>query len=144
MGIILVEANQRSGALITASYALEQNREVFAVPGEVLYGRSTGCHRLIQDGAKLVEGIDDVLEELEPQLRVQLDQTANLSDQVPTDLKADEQALVTYLADTTKHVDELAQQSGLPTGEILGTLLQLELAGVVDQLPGKRFVRSKG
>jgi DNA processing protein len=143
LGVILVEAGQRSGALITATCALEQNREVFAVPGEVLNGKSAGCHRLIQDGAKLVESVDDVLEELGPSLGERPSRMPVAEDLLPSTLAADEAALVTYLGDVEKHVDDLAKQAGRPAGEVLGSLLQLELAGVVEQLPGKRFVRSK-
>src|SRR5262249_62070391 len=66
LGVIVVEASTRSGALITARHAMEQGREVYAVPGPVTSRMSHGCHRLIRDGAKLVETVDDVLEELEP------------------------------------------------------------------------------
>ncbi|MDE2808955.1 MAG: DNA-processing protein DprA [Gemmatimonadota bacterium] len=140
LGVVIVEAPQKSGALITVQHALEQNREVFAVPGDVRSGRNAGCHQLIKDGAKLVENVEDVLEELtmwaspRPQ-----------SAPVPTPtLPPEDESVYALLSRQPRHIDELAQDSALPPATLLDVLLRLELDGLVDQLAGKRFLRRAG
>ena len=140
LGAIIVEAPQKSGALITVQHALEQNREVFAVPGDVRSGRNAGCHQLIKDGAKLVEDVEDVLEELtmwaspRPQ-----------SAPIPTPaLPPEDESVYALLSRQPRHIDELAQHSALPPATLLDVLLRLELDGLVDQLAGKRFLRRAG
>ncbi len=144
LGVVLVEAPARSGALITARYAREQNREVFAVPGDVRTHKSAGCHQLIRDGAILVEGVEDVVEELqhwglgdqrevEPEVAAVSEPTAVLSSR--------EQVILERLDTEPCHIDRLSQEVDLETAEVLGTLLELELTGLVEQLPGKRFIR---
>ena len=146
LGTVVVEAPAQSGALITAAYALDQNREVYAVPGEVLRGKSAGCHRLIKEGAKLVEGVGDILEELGQwgQHRAQL--TLDFSAPLPTApaLSAQERQVLELLGEEPIHIDPLGVQAGLPAPELLRILLDLELGGWVEQLPGKRFVRQAG
>ena len=138
LGVVIVEAPQKSGALITVQHALEQNREVFAVPGDVRSGRNAGCHQLIKDGAKLVENVDDVLEELTmwavPRLQ---------SAPAPT-LPPEDESVYALLSRQPRHIDELAQHSALPPETLLDVLLRLELDGLVDQLAGKRFLRRAG
>ena len=138
LGVIIVEAPQKSGALITAQHALEQNREVFAVPGDVRSGRSAGCHRLIKDGAKLVEEVEDVLEEL---VMWASPQSAPIL--APT-LPPEDESVYALLSRQPRHIDELAQHSDLPPAALLDVLLRLELDGLVDQLAGKRFLRRTG
>lgn len=145
LGTVVVEAPAQSGALITAAFALDQNREVFAVPGEVRGGRNAGCHRLIKEGAKLVEGVADILDELGPRFaqraQLALDFTAPPTAGAPPNLSPSEQQVFDLLTEEPLHIDVLAAQCRTPMPELLRILLELELAGVVVQLPAKRFVR---
>ena len=140
LGVVIVEAPQKSGALITVQHALEQNREVFAVPGDVRSGRNAGCHQLIKDGAKLVENVEDVLEEL-TMWAVPRPQSAPVP--TPT-LPPEDESVYALLSRQPRHIDELAQHSALPPATLLDVLLRLELDGLVDQLAGKRFLRRAG
>ncbi len=138
LGVVIVEAPQKSGALITVQHALEQNREVFAVPGDVRSGRNAGCHQLIKDGAKLVEQVEDVLEELTMW-------AVASSQRAPTPvLPPEDESVYALLSRQPRHIDELAQHSSLPPTTLLDVLLRLELDGLVDQLAGKRFLRRTG
>ena len=140
LGVVIVEAPQKSGALITVQHALEQNREVFAVPGDVRSGRNAGCHQLIKDGAKLVENVEDVLEEL-----VMWAAPRPQSEPAPAPtLPPEEESVYALLSRQPRHIDELAQDSALPPATLLDVLLRLELDGLVDQLAGKRFSRRAG
>ena len=136
LGVIVVEAGEKSGALITANFALEQNREVFAVPGNVNSPVSKGPNRLIQQGAKLVLSVEDVLEEL--QLGRVVAQTAV---QLALPESAEEAALLAHLSAQPVHVDELCRQTGLPTNQVGSTLTMMELKGIVQQVGGMRYVR---
>lgn len=138
LGVVIVEAPAKSGSLITVSHAVEQDREVFAVPGDVRLGLSAGCHRLIKEGAKLVEGVDDVLEELAG-WAVQAPQAVPAPDLPPED-----QRVYGLLGREPRHIDELVQDSTLPHGALLDALLRLELDGLIEQLAGKRFLRRAG
>ena len=140
LGVIIVEAPQKSGALITVQHALDQNREVFAVPGDVRSGRNAGCHQLIKDGAKLVENVGDVLEELTMWTSPR-PQSAPAS--TPS-LPSEDESVYALLSRQPRHIDELAQDSALPPTTLLDVLLRLELDGLVDQLAGKRFLRRAG
>ncbi|MCO5183908.1 MAG: DNA-processing protein DprA [Anaerolineae bacterium] len=135
LGTIVVEAGERSGALITASFALEQNREVFAVPGPVTSKASKGTNRLIQEGAKLVTSIEDVLEELN---LTQATQQQAVQLFMPE--SAEEALLLRHLVDEPTHVDELSRQSGLPTALVSSTLTLMELKGMVQQVGGMKYV----
>lgn len=145
LGTVVVEAPAQSGALITAAYALDQNREVFAVPGEVRGGRSAGCHRLIKEGAKLVEAVGDILEELGPRFEQQAQLVLNfappLSASPEPETSPEERQILALLGEEPLHIDPLAIQAKVSGPELLRILLDLELAGLVVQLPGKRFVR---
>jgi DNA processing protein len=130
--VVIVEAGEQSGSLITARCALEQGREVMAVPGSALSGRNRGAHALLKDGAKLVEGVDDILEELggPPGRR------AAAADDKPllhNGLLLDMQPGETY------GLDELAAMTGLSGPDLLPRLLELELEGRIERLPGGRF-----
>ncbi|MDE3077524.1 MAG: DNA-processing protein DprA, partial [Chloroflexota bacterium] len=119
-----------SGALITARFAGEQGRDVFAVPGSIFSKQSMGVHRLIQDGAKLVAGVQDVLEELNlGMLARQMDMHALLTPQDPA-----EAALMEALAGEPKHMDELTRSMELPVQLISSRLAMLELQGLVRQV----------
>jgi DNA processing protein len=139
LGTVVVEAAERSGSLITARYALEQGREVFAVPGPVGVPLHGGQHRLIQQGARLVTGVEDVLDELAPALVDRLRQArAALAEAA---LSAEERRVLDALGDAGRHVDDVIRTAGLTPGAALETLLALELRGLVRQSPGKRFER---
>lgn len=139
LGTLVVEGDMKSGALITAEFASEQGREVFAVPGEVRNLRAIGPHRLIQDGAKLVHDVDDILVELRlaspPALRPLAEEPAAVS------LTDDETAVLKVLGPQQRHVDEVIGESGLPAGRVTGALMMLEIKGLVRKLAGNAFVR---
>jgi DNA processing protein len=138
-GVLVVEAMENSGSLITAQYALEQGREVFAVPGNINCSSSRGANRLIKQGAKLVESVEDILEELP------FRQT-RIGGVVPTvpgfSLTPQEAAVYTLLSGAPLHIDEIIVKSGLTVGEVSASLLRLELKGAIMQLPGKNFAIS--
>lgn len=138
LGVIVVEAGVGSGALITAHHALEQGREVFAVPGRVHARYSEGCNRLIKAGAKLVETWEDVLSELVPQLRRRSPKTAASP---PPALTAAEQQVFDILEGGPLHIDALIARADLPGGRVASALVGLEMKGVVRQLRGKLFER---
>lgn len=145
-GVVVVEARKRSGALITARYALEQNREVFAVPGRITSERSLGCHQLIRDGAVLVRSAADILDEIEHSLRPLACPNALADDPVlPDGLPDDEADVLSSLSrDTPLHIDLIATNTGRTVSQTLSTLLSLELQSRVEQIPGKRFLRKLG
>ncbi len=148
LGVLVVEAGKGSGSLITAGYALEQGKEVFAVPGNISSSVSSGTNELIKSGAKVVTGIDDIIEELAPVLKGFLSQ-AHASEaawQGPArqgELKAvldhGERRVVEALGPEPVHIDEIARQLGMGAPQIMGILLQLELKGIVKQAAGKKF-----
>ena len=146
LGVVVVEAGEKSGSLITARVALEQGREVFAVPGSIDSPGTKGTHRLIREGAKLVEGTQDILEEILPQvdLRTAPDKPAvETTGKTPGvssgELEAAEQAILKALGATPIHIDTLAADTGYQIQNLLGILMSLELKGFVTQLPGKIF-----
>ncbi len=141
LGTVVVEATEKSGSLITAQCALDQNREVFAVPGPITASRSRGPHRLIKAGAKLVENIDDMLSEIALSL-VPVGQPAKVMPVVP--LEPDEEVLFRLFEEELLHVDTLITGSGLETARVLEVLLGLELKGLVAQLPGMYFASTRG
>lgn len=137
LGCLVVEANLKSGSLITARLALEQGREVFALPGTVLSETSHGPHQLIASGAKLVEKTEDILEELLPQLK----RTSPTEQSPPPELEGEEAYLYSNLAFEPKHIDDLIQESKSAAPAISGLLLCLELKGLVRQMPGQYYVK---
>jgi DNA processing protein len=138
LGTVVVEATEKSGSLITAEHALEQGREVFAVPGPV-GARSRGPHQLIRQGATLVESADDVLREIHPHMSADPRHISRSASPPPLD--GIEQRVFTSLEDAPVHVDDLMLRTGLAAARVLEVLLSLELRGLVQQLPGKRFSR---
>lgn len=136
LGCLVVEATLESGSLITARSALEQGREVFAVPGSILSETSAGTHQLIRSGAKLVERVEDILEEILPQVR----RVPRESAFSPT-LEGEEKKLYDLLGFEPKHIDQLIHESALSTSAVSGLLLALELRGIARQLTGKFYVR---
>ncbi|MDX1709417.1 MAG: DNA-processing protein DprA, partial [Desulfobacterales bacterium] len=142
LGTVVAEASRKSGSLITARLAAEQNREVFAVPGSVQSFKSTGTHTLIKQGAKLVEHAQDIIEELAP--LAHLSQPGESGPQkdttdVETSLSPDEAAVFHALEPYPVHIDDLARKTGLEPGKLLSILLKLELQGIIQQQPGKLF-----
>ena len=132
-GVVVVEAGEQSGSLITARFALEQGREVFAVPGNVTCSGSRGVNGLIKQGAKLVERVEDILEELSlaPLAAAGLPPAFALTPQ--------EAELYLLLSQGPLQMDDIIVQSALTAGEVSATLLRLELKGAIVQLPGKHF-----
>ena len=167
VGTLVVEASDRSGALITARHAAEQGREVFAVPGQIDSESSKGTNHLINQGAHLVNTIDDIFDaiprhylESSPRLspadgskerqpspsRKAVDDTVltNVPKPPPTPLpplSTDEQTVLDAVAHPCSHIDEIARATQLPIGKVLGILVMLELKDVVQQLPGKQFAK---
>jgi DNA processing protein len=147
LGVLVVEAGRKSGALITAKAALESGREVFAIPGSIHNPLARGCHKLIREGAKLVEEGADVLVELKPHLELELDRTV-VSGEAAAPEGTPEKLVdpaYTRLLDALEHAPagmaELVSRSGLTTAELSSMLLILELEGFVEALPGGRYCR---
>jgi DNA processing protein len=135
LGVVVVEAGERSGALLTAHRAVEQNREVFAVPGSIYSPNSKGTNRLVQEGAKLVSDCADILEELNLNI---VARQLEMREPVPaTDTEAQ---LLGHLTREATHVDELCRSSGLPVATVTGTLAMLELKGLVKPLGSMNYV----
>ena len=172
LGTVVVEASNRSGALITARLAGEQGREVFAVPGEIFSELSTGTHRLINNGAKLVNTVDDLFNELPRHALSQIQSITSGSPMPeaetesspqeqpvekgaperaaqppqitpPPDLTPDERTVFDAIEDPSSHIDTIVRTTQLPIGQVSSVLLMLELKGAVQQLPGKQFTKTK-
>ncbi|RJR18542.1 MAG: DNA-protecting protein DprA [Nitrospiraceae bacterium] len=137
-GVVVVEAARNSGSLITAAYALDQGREVFAVPGNITSVNSGGTNDLIRKGARLVESAEEVIEELRPQLRGVLREHAVPEKNLPL-MTDDESTLYHYLGSGPKHIDMITREKSIPAGKALSILLNLELKGVIRQTEGKHF-----
>ncbi len=138
LGVLVVEAGETSGALITARWALEQDREVFAVPGSIFSPHSRGANRLIQEGAKLVRNCADILEELNLTMAVQ---QLEMKEIVPT--TDTEAQVLRYLSKEATHIDDLCRHSGLPIAAVSSTLTMLELKGLAKQAEGMNYVLAR-
>jgi DNA processing protein len=138
MGVVIVQASAESGSLITAGYALEQGREVFAVPGNVGAEGSRGTNQLIKEGAKLVESSEDILEEILPQWRRE-GETIRKAETAAPSLTEAEKILYGLLSETPLHIDAIIRESHLDPGSVSSLLLNLELKGLISQWPGKCF-----
>jgi len=139
LGVVCVEAAEKSGALITCDCALEQGREVFAVPGKVDSITSKGTNRLIKQGAKLAQGVEDILDELNLSDFRSLQNGDFGSHSV---LDKEENLVYTLLSSEPRHIDELCQESGMALNRVSKVLLDLEIKKFAKQLPGKNFVRN--
>ena len=145
LGTIVVEATKKSGALITADYALEQGREVFSVPGSIHSFLSIGCHNLIKQGAKLVNNYHDILEELQQENnlfsviadRVEDNERSN----VTIELTDYEKKLLKYISIEPLHIDEITELTALPFTRVSEALLSLELKNLIREIEGKRYIR---
>jgi DNA processing protein len=135
MGVVVVEAAAGSGALITADAALEQNREVFAVPGNITSPNSAGTNDLIKKGAKLIQKSDDIIEDLAPVLRG----FVRAKERRKVEITDEERKLCDILSGEPMHIDLLSRELSLSPAKALATLLNLEIKGVVRQTEGKRF-----
>ena len=131
LGVVVVEAGVKSGALITEGFALEQGREELAVPGAVVNQGSAVCNQLIHDGAKIVLGVEGILEELN--LTMIALQAAVAADET-------EAGLIELVTDSAVHVDEICRRSQLPVQQISSTLAMMELKGMVRQVGGMHYV----
>ena len=138
--VVVIEAGEKSGSLITARLALEQGRDVLAVPGNVLSGRNRGAHALLRDGARIVETADDVVDELGLTIRVG-DGSRLAADRLPSAASRDP-VLGCFSVGEVLDFDEIAERSGLRPARLLPRLLELELGGLVARAGGGRFVRS--
>jgi DNA processing protein len=136
-GLLVVEAGVNSGALISASQAADQGRSLYAVPGPIDRPTSHGTNRLIQQGAKLVLSVDDILEDLQ----TLFPKTPELSPSLPPDLSGDLLRVYEAISTTETSIDAIIDRSALPAGAATAALLQLEMRRLVKQLPGKYFVK---
>ncbi len=152
LGILIVEASERSGSLITARLAMEQNREVLAVPGNITSKNSFGTNYLIKSGAKLVQQWQDIVAELPPEISAQIlppkiDEAATAEkaqqpELAPADLLDNEHRIWSRLApDETTHIDVLLESSGLSFGDLSKVLFDLETRDLIRVLPGKCYAR---
>ena len=137
-GVLVVEAGRSSGALITAAYALDQDREVFAVPGDAARNLSHGTNMLIQQGAKLVQTVADVVSEL-GQTKVVQPEGLGEQQQVEPVLSREERRIFECLSREPKHVDELAESLEMDVSSLLAILLRLQMKQLVREYPGKLY-----
>ncbi|MCX6170589.1 MAG: DNA-processing protein DprA [Ignavibacteriales bacterium] len=139
LGTLVIETKLNGGAMQTAAYALDQNREVFAIPGNININQSEGPNKLIQNGeAKLVTSIEDILLELQLQLKPEIGKNIPMPS---VELNLFEEKLINVINTEPKQIDEIATISSMSTADCLVNLLTLEFKGLVKQLPGKMFVR---
>jgi len=150
LGVLIVEASERSGSLITARLAMEQNREVMAVPGNITSGSSFGTNYLIKSGAKLVQQWQDVVAELPSDIAASIlppkienaARDTRRPDLIPGDLNANEAKIFSLLtADEATHIDTLLVDSGLEFGELNSALVALDIRDLIRVLPGKNYAR---
>ena len=142
LGTLVIEASEKSGALITAKQSLEQGREVFAIPGNVNASNSRGTNSLIKEGAKLVEDVDDITSELKAlpkSLKEKMYEKA--AGKLLPDMSKEEITVYSQLDETPLHIDVIAKKSSLPVNKVSAILLSLEMNGVIRQEAGKMFAK---
>ncbi len=141
LGTLIIESDEDGGAMITATTAIDQNRELFCIPGNVTERKSFGTNKLIKNGqAKLVQSVDDILVELQVSLQPILTSKPNNAE--PPQLNAFEQKIYDVLTTEPQHIDNISEQSQLSTSDTLVNLLSLEFKGIVRQMAGKMFLKS--
>jgi len=144
LGVVVVEAREKSGSLITANFCLEENRELFAVPGEACAERSKGTNNLIRQGAKLVESLDDIIEEVGRRLKYASCDNIRTQDGTAgsehIELSEEEARLKAVLGTRPVYIDRIVRDTGLGMEKVCGILLNLELKNVIRQLPGKNYI----
>ncbi len=133
LGVVAVEAGEKSGVLNTVAWAVDQGRDVYAVPGNLTSPQSTGTNRLIKQGARPVWSVEDILADLGIKARQEARARVEVAD--------DEKPVLDFLTGEPKHVDDICENLGIPVPTLLSLLLQLELKGLVRQMPGKLFVK---
>jgi len=138
LGVLVIESGEAGGALITANLALEQNREVFAVPGSIYSSMSKGTNKLIQDGAKLVRNYMDVLEELNLSI---VSQQMEMKELVVAD--ETQSLIIRNMSAEPAHIDEICRNTGLDTADVASNLTIMELKGLVRQVGNMCFILSK-
>ncbi len=141
LGVVVVEAAAKSGSLITARMALEQNREVFAVPGRIDSPKSQGTNELLQQGAQIVRSVEDILLALPQHVFRQGKKLEASKAPPPLDISPAEQSLLDILTNSSKDIEELRENSQLSMADLHGLLLDLELKGCIRQLPGQQYER---
>ncbi len=139
LGVVVVEATVDSGSLITVGYALEQGKEVFAVPGNITSRNSKGTNNLIKKGATLVENAEEIIDELKPQLKGIIREDRLFSEKTLPVMTDDEKILYSFLGNEPKHIDVIVRETNMSSSKSLSILLSLELKGVIRQVDGKRF-----
>jgi DNA processing protein len=153
LGVVVVEAAKDSGALITAELAAEQGREVFAIPGKISSSTSSGSNALIKDGAKLVQSVDDIIDELSLRelKEVSEDKKEALNGKIKrmtknyiyNALTEDERKIYGALSDEPIHIDDIVQTAGLESAKTVKILLNLQLKKLIHEVPGKRYIRKE-
>ena len=142
IGALVVEATRRSGSLITARHALQQNREIFAIPGSILSNTASGCLGLIQQGAKLVRSIDDILDEFSEFSARNLNNKPLMLTKKHSFGSVEHKQVIELITDVPLSFDKLFTQSGLTIDQLCSILLDLELDGLVEKLPGNQYLRT--
>ena len=143
LGVLVAEAPRNSGAIITAHQALDQNRNVYTIPGRIDMPSFSGNHYLLKQGAKLVEGVDDILSEFEflfPEAKAQIF-GPDREKAILAKLSSDEKKVYQLLSTEETGINDIGNKAKLPQGRVLHALLKLEMDKLVKQLPGKQFVR---
>jgi len=142
LGVLVVEAAERSGAIISASHAAEQGRDVFAVPGQADCRTSRGCHRLIRDGAKLVEVVEDVLEELGPLFApFRRDDGQSLRHPAELQLNPQERQVLDAIGTEPTDLDRIVRTTEIPVQRVLATVSVLEIRHLVRRVAGNSVIR---
>ncbi|GJQ60645.1 MAG: DNA-protecting protein DprA [Candidatus Scalindua sp. AMX11] len=143
LGVLVIESTLMSGSLITTRWALEQGKEVFAVPGNIDSNYSKGTNKLIKEGAKLVEDINDIIEEFGPLSEaLHISDNKKVEDMRSLTLNSQENRIFSLLSSTPKNIDEITLKSGIPVSNVTSILLILEVRKLVKQLSGNRFVKT--
>jgi len=138
-GTLVVEAGDKSGAILTAFNAVDQSRDVFAVPGRITDKKSRGCNRLIENGAVPVKGADDIIRDINPRM---FKPVTGVQKKINFDLSREEKMIFEHLDHDPIHVDDLAKAVNMDISYILQLLLKMELKNAVQQLGGKQFVKA--